>query len=166
MRIHIYLFLLLLITVNSYSSDNYEGTVESLKNYSCPEWFADAKFGIYLHWGAYSVAERGEWYARNLYIEGKDDYKHHIKKYGHPSEFGYADFIPLWKAENFKPDELLRLFKKAGARYFTPCAVHHDNFDLWNSTYHKWNSVNMGPEKDSENHLPSRFFSTFTSLLV
>ena len=148
MRIHIYLFLLLLITVNSYSSDNYEGTVESLKNYSCPEWFADAKFGIYLHWGAYSVAERGEWYAGNLYIEGKDDYKHHIKKYGHPSEFGYADFIPLWKAENFKPDELLRLFKKAGARYFTPCAVHHDNFDLWNSTYHKWNSVNMGPEKD------------------
>ena len=94
------------------------------------------------------MAERGEWYARKLYIEDGEDYKYHVKTYGHPSEFGYADFIPLWKAEKFDPDALLALFKRSGAKYFTPCAVHHDNFDLWNSTHHEWNAVNMGPKKD------------------
>jgi alpha-L-fucosidase len=126
----------------------FVNTVESLQQYECPDWFRDAKFGIYLHWGAYSVAEQGEWYARNLYIEGRPEYEHHLKTYGHPSEFGYADFIPMWKAENFDPDALLALFKRSGAKYFTPCAVHHDNFDLWNSKHHKWNAVNMGPKKD------------------
>jgi alpha-L-fucosidase len=126
----------------------YENNIDSLQQYDCPEWFRDAKFGIYLHWGAYSVAERGEWYARKLYIEDGEDYKYHVKTYGHPSEFGYADFIPLWKAEKFDPDALLALFKRSGAKYFTPCAVHHDNFDLWNSTHHEWNAVNMGPKKD------------------
>ncbi|MCF7849244.1 MAG: alpha-L-fucosidase [Kiritimatiellales bacterium] len=126
----------------------YQGTIESLKQYECPEWFRDAKFGIYLHWGAYSVAEQGEWYARKLYDETTPEYQHHLKTYGHPSEHGYADFIPQWKAENFDPDALLALFKRAGAKYFTPCAVHHDNFDLWDSKYHEWNAVNMGPKKD------------------
>ena len=126
----------------------FEPTVESLLNYECPTWFRDAKFGIYLHWGAYSVAEQGEWYARQMYMEGHPDYEHHIKTYGHPSEFGYKDFIPMWKAERFDPDRLVELFKKAGARYFSPCAIHHDNFDLWNSKHHKWNAVNMGPKKD------------------
>ncbi|HUW19100.1 MAG TPA: alpha-L-fucosidase [Sedimentisphaerales bacterium] len=126
----------------------FEPTVESLKAYKCPEWFRDAKFGIYLHWGVYSVAERGEWYARQMYIEGTSEYKHHVERYGHPSKFGYKDFIPMWKAEKFDPDRLVALFKKAGAEYFTPCAVHHDNFDLWDSKHHKWNSVNMGPRKD------------------
>jgi alpha-L-fucosidase len=127
---------------------DFVGQVESLQNYKCPEWFRDAKFGIYLHWGAYSVAERGEWYARRLYEEDRDEYKHHLKTYGHPSEFGYKDFIPMWKAEKFDPDALLALFKRAGAKYFSPCAVHHDNFDLWNSKHHRWNAVNMGPKKD------------------
>ncbi|MHC4708091.1 MAG: alpha-L-fucosidase, partial [Planctomycetota bacterium] len=126
----------------------FEPTVESLKAYRCPEWFRDAKFGIYLHWGVYSVAERGEWYARNMYIEGRGEYKHHVKTYGHPSKFGYKDFVPMWKAENFEPDRLVALFKKAGAKYFTPCAIHHDNFDLWDSKHQRWNSVNMGPHKD------------------
>ncbi len=126
----------------------FEGTMESLKQYDCPEWFRDAKFGIYLHWGAYSVAEQGEWYARKLYDETTPEYAHHVKTYGHPSEFGYADFIPMWKAENFDPDALLALFKQSGAKYFTPCAVHHDNFDLWDSKHHKWNAVNMGPKMD------------------
>ena len=85
------------------SDAKFENNINSLKQYDCPEWFRDAKFGIYLHWGAYSVAERGEWYARKLYIEDGEDYKHHVKTYGHPSEFGYADFIPLWKAEKFDP---------------------------------------------------------------
>ncbi len=126
----------------------FEPTLESLQQYDCPTWFRDAKFGIYLHWGAYSVAEKGEWYARKLYDEKSKEYAHHLKTYGHPSEFGYADFIPMWKAERFDPDALLSLFKEAGAKYFTPCAVHHDNFDLWDSKYQKWNSVNMGPKKD------------------
>jgi len=126
----------------------FQPTVPSLLDHECPEWFRDAKFGIYLHWGVYSVAERAEWYARNMYVEGSADYVHHLETYGHPSRFGYKDFIPLWKAENWDPDRLVGLFKQAGARYFTPCAVHHDNFDLWNSRHHKWNSVNMGPKKD------------------
>ena len=140
--------LLLFSSVLPLIGKNYEPTVESLQGYECPNWFRDAKFGIYLHWGAYSVAEQGEWYARNLYIEDRPEYAHHLETYGHPSDFGYKDFIPLWKAENFDPDELLKLFKNAGAKYFTPCAVHHDNFDLWDSEHHEWNTVNMGPKKD------------------
>ena len=130
------------------STDKFQPTVESLEAYKCPEWFRDAKFGIYLHWGVYSVAERGEWYARQMYIEGDSVYEHHVKTYGHPSKFGYKDFIPMWKAEKFDPDRLVKLFKQAGARYFTPCAIHHDNFDLWDSKHNKWNSVNMGPKMD------------------
>ena len=129
-------------------AEEFKPTIESLTAYKCPEWFRDAKFGIYLHWGVYSVAERGEWYARRLYMEGTPEYEHHVKTYGHPSKFGYKDFIAMWKAEKFDPDRLVRLFKQAGARYFTPCAIHHDNFDLWDSKHHKWNSVNMGPRKD------------------
>ncbi len=130
------------------ADEPFKSSVESLRRYQCPDWFRDAKFGIYLHWGAYSVAERGEWYARKLYLEDTPEYQHHLKTYGHPSEFGYADFIPKWKAENFDPDKLVALFKQSGAKYFSPCAVHHDNFDLWNSTHHPWNSVKMGPKKD------------------
>ena len=126
----------------------FDPAVESLMNYRCPDWFRDAKFGIYLHWGAYSIAERGEWYVRQLYMQGHDQYDHHVKTYGHPSTFGYKDFIPMWQAERFDPERLVDLFKRAGAKYFTPCAVHHDNFDLWNSKHHRWNSVNMGPKID------------------
>ncbi len=152
MRVFIVLFVLVTVAfapaAGVFAAEPFEGTVESLKRYECPEWFRDAKFGIYLHWGAYSVVERGEWYARKLYIEGEADYKYHVETYGHPSEFGYKDFIPMWKAENWDPDALLALFKRAGAKYFTPCAVHHDNFDLWDSKHHKWNAANMGPKKD------------------
>jgi alpha-L-fucosidase len=133
---------------DSKKAEKFDATIESLQNYQCPEWFRDAKLGIYMHWGAYSVAEMGEWYARKLYLEGTPEYEHHLKTYGHPSEFGYKDFIPMWKAENFDPDKLVGLFKQAGAKYFTPCAVHHDNFDLWDSKHHRWNAVNMGPKKD------------------
>lgn len=126
----------------------FQSTVASLLDYRCPEWFRDAKFGIYLHWGVYTVAERGEWYPRQMYVEGHPDYVHHLEHYGHPSEFGYKDLVPLWKAESWEPDRLVQLFKQAGARYFTPCAVHHDNFDLWDSQHQRWNSVNMGPKKD------------------
>ncbi|NMC08451.1 MAG: alpha-L-fucosidase [Candidatus Lokiarchaeota archaeon] len=120
----------------------------SLARFSVPDWFRDAKFDIYCHWGSQCVPARDGWYARNMYVQGHRAYKHHVKHYGHPSVFGYKDIIPLWKAEKFDPDGLVALFKEAGARYFTPVAVHHDNFDLWASKHTRWNSVNMGPGKD------------------
>lgn len=126
----------------------FEPNVESLSNYECPEWFRDAKFGIYVHWGVYSVPERGEWYAREMYQEGSSVYKYHVATWGHPSKVGYHDFIPLWKAEKFDADAWLALFKEAGAKYFTPCAVHHDGFALWDSQYTPFNAANMGPKKD------------------
>jgi alpha-L-fucosidase len=129
-------------------NNRFTPTVSSLLDYQCPEWFRDAKFGIYLHWGAYSVAEQGEWYPRNMYIEGHPDYLHQLEHYGHPSKFGYKDLVGLWKAEEWDPGRLVSLFKDSGARYFTPCAVHHDNFDLWNSRHNRWNSVEMGPKRD------------------
>ena len=127
-----------------------EPTIQSLgMNYSAPTWFRDAKFGMYMHWGVYSVVGKHEWWARHMYIPGHEDNAYHTKTYGHPSTFGYKDLIPLWKAENFDADEMLAIIQRTGAKYFSPCAVHHDNFDLWDSTrIHKWNAANMGPKKD------------------
>ncbi len=90
----------------------------------------------------------GDWYARNMYIEGSAQHAYHLKTYGHPSKFGFKDTIPAWKAEKFDPDHLMDLYKKAGAKYFMTMGVHHDNFDLWNSKFNRWNAVNMGPKKD------------------
>ncbi|MBC7874521.1 MAG: alpha-L-fucosidase [Ferruginibacter sp.] len=126
----------------------FEPTRASLRSYQIPGWFRDAKFGIWAHWGNQSAIEAGDWYARNMYMQGHKQYVYHVEKYGHPSKFGYKDTIPLWKAEKFDPDYLLGLYKKAGAQYFMTMGVHHDNFDLWNSKHNKWNSVNMGPKKD------------------
>jgi alpha-L-fucosidase len=121
---------------------------DSLRQYKCPDWFRDAKLGIWAVWGPESVPQQGDWYARNLYEEGSAHYKFHVEHYGHPSKFGYKDIIPLWKAERWQPDRLMRLYKKAGARYFCVIAEHHDNFDCWNSKFHGWNSVNLGPKRD------------------
>ncbi len=121
---------------------------DSLKQYQCPEWFRDAKFGIWAHWGPQSVPMEGDWYARGMYEPGNRYYKHHLETYGHPSEFGYKDIIPLWKAEKWDPDRLMALYKKAGAKYFVSMGTHHDNFFLWNSKLHRWNAVNMGPHRD------------------
>lgn len=127
----------------------FKPDIESLvTGYSAPEWFRDAKFGIYVHWGIYSVPEMGEWYPRDMYIPGSPENLHHIKTWGHPSKFGYKDFIPMWRGERFDPEWMVGLFKRAGARYFTPCAVHHDNFDLWDSRHHAYNSTTMGPRKN------------------
>lgn len=126
-----------------------ESTIQSLgQNYRAPEWFRDAKFGVYMHWGVYSVVGRNEWYPRHMYVPGHPDYEHHIKTYGHPSVFGYKDLVPLWKAERFDPDEMLDTIRNSGAKYFAPCAVHHDNFFLWDSKIHRWNAAQMGPKKD------------------
>ncbi|OQD43334.1 hypothetical protein BUL40_05735 [Croceivirga radicis] len=143
-----FLCLVLWLSVWQLQSQKYTPNLTSLQQYECPEWFSDAKFGIYVHWGVYSVPEYGEWYAREMYMEGHEVYNYHLENYGHPSEFGYKDFIPMWKAEKFDPDAWLELFKAAGAKYFTPCAVHHDGFELWNSKYTPYNAVNMGPKKD------------------
>ena len=126
----------------------FDSNVESLKKYKCPEWFRDAKFGIWAHWGPQAIPEDGDWYSRRLYSEGRIFYSHHLAEYGHPSKSGYKDIIPLWKAEKWEADRLMALYKAAGAHYFMAQAVHHDNFDNWNSKYHKWNSVGMGPKKD------------------
>jgi alpha-L-fucosidase len=126
----------------------FQPTWESLATYKCPEWFRDAKFGIWAHWGPQSVPMFGDWYARKMYEEGSKDYQHHLTNYGHPSKAGYKDIIPLWKAEKFDPERLMALYKAAGARYFVSMGVHHDNFDLWNSKHHRWNAVQMGPKRD------------------
>ena len=121
---------------------------ESLQQYKCPEWFRDAKLGF---WGILSpqaVAAADGWYARTMYIEGGEPYQFHLKHFGHPSQFGYKDLIPLWKADRFDPDRLMELYKKAGGKYFVALATFHDNLDNWNSKYHRWNSVNIGPHKD------------------
>ena len=102
---------------------NFEPTIESLKQYECPDWFRDAKFGIYMHWGAYSVAEQGEWYARNLYIEGSPSNLHHLENYGPQNEFGYKDFIPMFKAEKFDAVEWLDIFETAGVKYVVPVGM-------------------------------------------
>ncbi|TSD67056.1 alpha-L-fucosidase [Inquilinus sp. KBS0705] len=121
----------------------------SLKQYNVPDWFRDAKFGMWAHWGPQCQPEHGDWYARSMYQEGSDSYNFHVKKYGHPSKFGFKDVINEWKAENWNPDELVGLYKNAGAQYFFALANHHDNLDLYDSKYQaNWNSTKVGPKKD------------------
>src|SRR6202050_1919895 len=126
----------------------FQGSLDSLRQYKCPDWFRDAKLGFWAHWGPQAVPGQGDWYARKMYMQGDPDYVSHLKVYGHPSKFGYKDIIPLWKAENWDPAALIALYKKAGAHYFVSMGCHHDDFDLWNSTYHSWNAVKMGPQRD------------------
>ncbi len=126
----------------------FQPTMESLTNYAYPDWFRDAKFGIWAHWGPQAVPMDGDWYARGMYEPGNGHYKYHTNHYGHPSEYGYKEIIPQWKAEKWDPDRLMQLYKKAGARYFVSMGSHHDNFFLWNSKLHQWNAVNMGPKRD------------------
>lgn len=142
------------------SAGPFKPTDESLAAYQCPDWFRDAKFGIWSHWGPQAVPRQGDWYAKGMYEHGTADgeggarknqnryNKHHLEHYGHPSKFGYKDIIPLWKAQRLDPDALMALYKKTGAKYFVSMGTHHDNFFLWDSKIHRWNSVRMGPMKD------------------
>ena len=130
------------------AAGRFQPTMDSLTNYNCPEWFRDAKFGIWAHWGPQAVPMDGDWYARGMYEPGNKHYAYHTNHYGHPSEFGYKDIIPLWKAEKWDPDRLMQLYKKAGAKYFVSMGSHHDDFFLWNSKLHRWNAFNMGPHRD------------------
>ncbi|MGI6174412.1 MAG: alpha-L-fucosidase [Christensenellales bacterium] len=126
----------------------FKPTFDSLRQYSAPTWFRDAKLGIWSHWGPQSVPMFGDWYARNMYIEGSRQYVYHIRHYGHPSKFGYKDICALWKAEKFDPDALVEKYVKAGAKYFVTQGTHHDHFFNYDSKVNPMNSVNVGPCKD------------------
>ena len=122
---------------------------ESLQKYEVPEWYKDAKFGIFIHWGVYSVpAFSNEWYPRNMYEPGFDAYKHHIATYGPQDKFGYKDFVPMFKAEHFDPAAWAELFKKSGAKYVVPVAEHHDGFAMYDSALSDWTATKMGPHRD------------------
>lgn len=125
----------------------------SLENYQIPQWYKDAKFGIFIHWGAYSVPAFGsEWYPRQMYIDtdrrGDNFFRHHIESYGAQKTFGYKDFIPQFKAEKFDPAEWAKLFKETGARYVIPVAEHHDGFPMYDCSFTRWDASEMGPGRD------------------
>jgi len=126
----------------------FEPTWQSLKEYQVPEWFRNAKFGIWAHWGPQCQPEQGDWYARLMYDEGSEQYKWHVANYGHPSKAGFKEVVNDWKAQNWDPEKLVALYKRAGAQYFFAMANHHDNLDLWDSKYQSWNTVRVGPKKD------------------
>jgi len=126
----------------------FKPTWNSLLQYDVPEWYRDAKFGIWAHWSPQCVPEDGDWYARNMYIEGSPQYKYHLEHYGPPSRFGYKDLCPQWTLLNWAPDELIARYKKAGARIFIALANHHDGFDAWDSKHQPWNSAAIGPHRD------------------
>ncbi len=137
-------------TAQAAAPDNgpFQPSWESLAQYQTPEWFRDAKFGIWAHWTAQCVPEQGDWYARQMYQEGNADYKYQCDHYGHPSKVGFKDIDHIWRAENWDPERLMGLYKAAGAKYFVGLAQHHDNFDCYASKHQPWNSVAMGPKKD------------------
>ena len=121
----------------------------SLQGYRTPAWFNDAKFGIFIHWGVFSVPAFGsEWYSRNMYKQGTPDFAHHVATYGPQSKFGYKDFIPQFRMQHFDADAWAVLFQQSGARYVIPVAEHHDGFALYNTALTPWNAVAMGPHRD------------------
>ena len=138
------------------SAGPFAPTWESLASgYRVPDWFRDAKFGIWAHWGPQCQPERGDWYARLMYVQGRQPwqqgetpYEHHLEHFGHPSRSGFIDIIGRWKAEHWEPEQLLERYVKAGARYFMAMGCHHDNLDLFASRHHAWNSVRVGPKRD------------------
>lgn len=138
------------------ASGRYKDTWSSLQQYRVPQWYEDVKFGIFIHWGVYSVPAFGnEWYSRNMYMQGREEFEHHIKTYGAQKDFGYKDFIPMFKAEKFNPHEWINLFKEAGAEYVMPVAEHHDGFQMYDSELSDWNAKNMGPKRDVLGELTS-----------
>ncbi len=119
-----------------------------VSNYRYPDWFRDAKLGLWAHWGPQSVPEQGDWYGRFLYMQGHPMYEHHRKTYGHPTVSGMKDIQNLWTADRWDPEALIARYKKVGARYFMALANHHDNLDCYDSRYHAWNSLRVGPKRD------------------
>jgi len=133
---------------NDVMPGKFKPTWDSLKTWSTPEWFRDAKFGIWAHWSAQCFPEQGDWYARRMYMQGDPCYNFHVKTYGHPTKVGFKEIDHMWKAERWEPEKLIDLYVKTGAKYFMALACHHDNLDCFDSTHHNWNSVKVGPKKD------------------
>ncbi len=129
-------------------SGPYKPTWDSLLQYDAPEWYRDAKFGIWAHWSPQCVPEAGDWYARNMYMQGSSQNKYHLEHYGNPSSFGYKDLCPQWTLLNWEPDSLIERYKKAGAKLFIALANHHDGFDAWDSKHQPWNAASIGPHRD------------------
>ncbi|WP_215225243.1 alpha-L-fucosidase [Echinicola shivajiensis] len=157
-RIKLILILLLAAFIGgpAFSQEAKVSWEDMREEYQFPAWYTEARFGIWVHWGAQTEPmQGGGWYARHMYQQdvgrqkwGKNAYAYHNKTYGHPSIIGYKDVLNEWKAENLDTDALVKYFKQLGAKYFVALANHHDHFDNFNSTYHPWNSVNMGPKRD------------------
>jgi len=148
---------------------SYKPYWNSLKTHVTPKWFQDAKFGIYTHWGIYSVpacGPNGSWYPYNMYREGTPQYKYHVKTYGNPSKFGYKDFIPIFKAEKFDPNEWAELFERAGAQFAGPVGEHHDGFSMWDSQVNEWNAAKMGPKRDVVGELEKAICKQGIKLMV
>lgn len=136
-------------SLSKFASGPFKPTWESLAtNYETPDWFRDAKLGLWAHWGPQCQPERGAWYGRDMYRQGSDDYQFHVKTYGHPAQSGFKDVINDWKAERWDPQRLVDLYKAAGAKYFVAMANHHDNLDLYDSKYQEWNTTRIGPKRD------------------
>ena len=138
----------------------YQPTWDSLRQHPTPQWFKDAKFGIYTHWGIYCVPAKGPnatWYPYNMYREGTPQYDHHCRTYGPPQRFGWKDFIPMFSAERFDPDEWAEIFKDSGAQYAGPVGEHHDGFCMWDTQYSEWNAAKMGPRRDVVGALEQSF---------
>jgi alpha-L-fucosidase len=153
LRILLLSIMVALTFVSLRSQEIFQPSWKSLSKYQCPEWFRDAKFGIFIHWGVYSVPAFGsEWYPRHMYDDtinwGLNYYAYHVKNYGTPDKFGYKDFIPLFTADKFNADQWVDLFKKAGAKYIVPVAEHHDGFAMYNTSLSRWNAASMGPKMD------------------
>ncbi|MGO4539693.1 alpha-L-fucosidase [Paenibacillus sp. 2TAB19] len=140
------------------SKGKFKDNWDSLSAFEVPDWYSRAKFGIFIHWGLYSIqAHYSEWYSRNMYIQGSDEYKHHLATYGEHKDFGYKDFIPMFTAANFNAEEWAQLFKQSGARYVMPVAEHHDGFQMYRSAVSPYNAYDMGPKRDLLGEMKTSF---------
>ncbi len=148
--------------IDTYNQQSvFQDTWESLYQYRVPEWYRDAKIGIFFHWGVYTVAQTGsEWYSRNMYIKDSRTFLHHLKTYGTHRDFGYKQFIPLFTGENFDPKEWCQLANSLNAKYFIPVAEHHDGFQMYDSKLSKYNAKKMGPKRDIIKALKSEIDKT------
>ena len=127
----------------------FQASWDSLKGYRVPDWYIDGKFGIFIHWGLYSVPAFGnEWYPRNMYLQDRPEFEYHVKTYGPHMKFGYKDFIPMFKAERYDPTAWVDLFRQAGARFVVPVAEHHDGFAMYDCSFSRWTAAKMGPKRD------------------
>ncbi|HEY5212308.1 MAG TPA: alpha-L-fucosidase, partial [Acidobacteriaceae bacterium] len=118
------------------------------RSYTVPDWWREAKFGAWSHWDPQSMPEDGDWYARNMYIQGSPQYQFQLSHFGHPSVYGYKDICHNWVIDRWSPEDLMDLYIEMGARYFMAMGCHHDNFDCFDSQYQPWNSVRVGPKVD------------------